>query len=116
MPDAYESAYEQSLSQPSRFWAAAADQIEWVRRPRAVVDDSRPPMVRWFPGGMLNTCYNALDLHVSLGRGEQDALIYDSPVTDTLRHISYAALRDEVAGLAGVLRDLGVEKGDRVLV
>jgi propionyl-CoA synthetase len=116
MSDAYGSAYEQSLSQPSRFWAAAADQIEWLRRPRAIVDDSRPPMARWFPGGMLNTCYNALDLHVASGRGEQDALVYDSPVTGALRRLRYRELRDEVARLAGALRDLGVEKGDRVLL
>jgi propionyl-CoA synthetase len=114
--DAYEGAHAQSLAQPARFWAAAADQIEWVRRPRAVMDESHPPMTRWFPGGMLNTFYNAVDLHVALGRGDQDALVYDSPVTGTLRRFTYRELQAEVARLAGVLRDLGVEKGDRVIL
>ena len=108
MSDAYADAYAQSLAQPARFWARAADQIEWVRRPRAIMDDSKPPSARWFPGGMLNTCYNALDLHVALGRGEQDALVYDSPVTGAIRRLRYRELRDEVARLAGALRDLGV--------
>jgi propionyl-CoA synthetase len=116
VPDAYEDAYAESLAQPARFWARAADQIEWVRRPRAAMDTSRPRKVRWFPGGVLNTCYNAVDLHVAMGRGEQDALIYDSPVTGAARRISYRGLLDEVARFAGVLRDLGVEKGDRVLL
>ena len=85
MPGAYEKAYEESLADPRSFWARAAEDIEWLRRPRAVLDDSEPPMVRWFPGGVLNTCANALDLHVQAGRGDQPALVYDSPVTGTLR-------------------------------
>jgi propionyl-CoA synthetase len=117
MSDAYESAYAESVRQPARFWSRAADQIEWVRRPRAAMDTaSQPPMVRWFPGGMLNTCHNAVDLHVALGRGAQTALVYDSPVTGAVRRISYRELLDETARFAGVLRDLGVEKGDRVLL
>jgi propionyl-CoA synthetase len=116
MTDAYESAYAESLTQPARFWGKAADQIEWVRRPRATMDTSHPPKIRWFPGGRLNTCYNAVDLHVAMGRGEQAALIYDSPVTGAFRRISYRELLDETARFAGVLRDLGVEKGDRVLL
>jgi propionyl-CoA synthetase len=117
MSDAYESAYAESVRQPARFWSRAADQIEWVRRPRAAMDTaSQPPMVRWFPGGMLNTCHNAVDLHVALGRGAQTALVYDSPVTGAVRRISYRELLDQTARFAGVLRDLGVEKGDRVLL
>jgi propionyl-CoA synthetase len=116
MPDAYESAYAESLGEPARFWRKAADQIEWVRRPRATMGTSHPGKVRWFPGGMLNTCYNAVDLHVAMGRGEQAALVYDSPVTGAARRISYGGLLDEIARFAGVLRDLGVEKGDRVLL
>jgi propionyl-CoA synthetase len=114
--NAYDDAYADSLAQPARFWARAADEIEWVRRPRAVFDTADTPTPRWFPGGMLNTCHNALDLHITLGRGDQNALIYDSPVTDSVRHLTYAELRDEVARFAGVLRDLGVERGDRVLI
>ncbi len=116
MSNTTEAELARSLSDPARFWAEAAEQIEWVRRPRAVMDSSTPPMVRWFAGGMLNTCYNALDLHVAMGRGDQVALIHDSPVTNTLRRFSYRELLDEVARFAGALRDLGVEKGDRVLL
>ena len=113
---AYEAAYAESLENPVRFWAKAAEQIEWMRRPRAVLDDSHPPILRWFPGGMLNTCSNALDLHVASGRAEQAALVYDSPVTDTVRSISYRELLDEVSRFAGALTALGVERGDRVLI
>jgi propionyl-CoA synthetase len=116
MPDAYESAYAESLAQPARFWRKAAEQIEWVRRPRATMDTSDFGTVRWFPGGMVNTCYNAVDLHVAMGRGEQVALVYDSPVTGAARRISYRGLLDEIARFAGVLQDLGVGKGDRVLL
>jgi len=116
MSDAYESAYARSLADPVRFWGEASRQIEWARRPRAVMDTTQPPVTRWFPGGMLNTCHNAVDLHVAAGRADQPALIYDSPVTGTIRRLSYRDLQGEVARFAGVLQDLGVEKGDRVLV
>src|SRR5215510_8558882 len=76
----------------------------------------RPPFVRWFPGGVLNTCYNAVDRHVERGRGKQAALIYDSPVTKTVRTFTYADLREHVALVAGSLRDQGVAKGDRVII
>jgi propionyl-CoA synthetase len=114
--DAYDDVYRQSLADPRRFWAAAAQEIEWVRRPRAVFDDSTPPRVRWFPGAMLNSCFNAVDLHVLTGRGEQAALIYDSPVTATSRRFSYRELQLEVARAAGALAALGVERGDCVLI
>jgi len=112
----YDKTYADSLSNPQAFWLRAANEIEWVRRPRAVFDDSKPPRVRWFPGAMVNTCYNAVDLHVVAGRGDQPALVYDSPVTGTGRTLSYLELRDEVARAAGALASLGVEKGDRVLL
>src|SRR5438309_8709307 len=111
----YAQVYERSRRDPEAFWGEAAEAIAWTRRFDRVLDDSRAPFVRWFPGGMLNTCYNAVDRHVARGRGKQVALIYDSPVTDTIRRFTYAELRDEVARLAGALRTLGVEKGDRVL-
>ena len=81
-----------------------------------MLDASRPPYYRWFPGGRLNTCYNALDVHVDRGRGKQLALIYDSPVTGTVRSFTYFELRDEVARFAGALRRQGVEPGDRVIL
>ncbi|MCH7644261.1 MAG: propionyl-CoA synthetase [Myxococcales bacterium] len=116
MTDAYDDVYQRSLEDPRRFWAIAAQDIEWVRRPRAVIDDSKPPRVRWFPGGMLNSCFNAVDLHVLAGRGDQAALIYDSPVTGTTRSFSYRELQAEVARAAGALAALGVERGDCVLI
>ncbi|MFU8877588.1 MAG: propionyl-CoA synthetase, partial [Wenzhouxiangellaceae bacterium] len=108
--------HAQSLQDPEGFWGEAAALIDWDRRWDRVLDDTDPPNYRWFAGGQLNTCHNALDRHVESGRGEQAALIYDSPVTETVREYSYRELRDTVARLAGVLRDHGVEKGDRVIV
>jgi propionyl-CoA synthetase len=112
----YSAAYERSLDDPDAFWAAAADEISWTRRWDRVVDASNAPFVRWFPGGMLNTCYNAVDRHVERGRGKQTALIYDSPVTGIVKQFTYGELRDQVARLAGSLRALGLEKGDRVII
>ena len=116
MSGAYEDAYRLSLENPQAFWARAAQDIEWVRRPRAVSKELPSGLVSWFPGGSLNTCYNAVDLHVLAGRGEQAAIIHDSPLTDSIRSISYRELQDEVARLAGALLSLGVERRDRVLI
>jgi propionyl-CoA synthetase len=116
MPDATARAHAESLADPRTFWGRAAQGIDWVRRPRAVWDDRDPLRPAWFPGAMLNTCANAVDLHVATGRGAQAALVYDSPVTGTLRTYSYAQLQDEVARLAGALVALGVAPGDRVLI
>src|SRR5437899_6897142 len=108
--------YRRSLAEPEAFWAEAAAGIDWVEPWERVLDDSRAPFYRWFSGGRLNTCWNALDRHVERGRGDQPALIYDSPVTDTDAAYSYRELRDAVARFAGVLAALGVETGDRVIV
>src|SRR6185312_13978167 len=109
-------AYRRSLADPEGFWGEAAAAIDWERRWDRVLDDSRPPFYRWFRGARLNTCHNALDRHVAAGRGEQLALIYDSPVTGQIKRFTYRALTDAVARLAGALSALGVEKGDRVLI
>jgi propionyl-CoA synthetase len=116
MRSVYDEVYARSRRDPEGFWAAAAEDLHWDRRWDRVFDDSRPPYYRWFTGGMLNTCYNALDLHVDRGRGKQAALIYDSPVTQTTRTFTYLALRDEVARFAGALRQQGVNQGDRVII
>jgi len=97
-------------------WRQAAENIFWYQAPSTVLDSSNPPFYRWYPDGITNACYNALDLHVEAGRGEQLALIYDSPVTDTKRRYTYAQLLDEVSRFAGVLVSRGVGKGDRVIV
>jgi propionyl-CoA synthetase len=112
----YDDLYARAMRDPEAFWGAAAEDIYWERRWDRVLDGSRAPFHRWFVGGTLNTCYNALDLHVDRGRGKQAALIYDSPVTGTVRSFTYRELRDEVARCAGMLRAQGIEKGDRVIV
>jgi propionyl-CoA synthetase len=112
----YQELHTRSLNDPEGFWGETAEDITWIKRWDSVLDGSNPPFYRWFKGGVLNTCYNAVDRHVEAGRGEQNALIYDSPVTDTVQTITYRELRDQVARFAGVLRGLGVDKGDRVIV
>ncbi len=116
MTSRYAEAHRRSLADPESFWGEAAQAIDWEKRWDRVLDADNPPFYRWFPGGRLNTCHNALDRHVAGGRAEQAALIYDSPVTGQIQRFTYRALRDEVALLAGALRDLGVVKGDRVLI
>ncbi|MGD8702181.1 MAG: propionyl-CoA synthetase [Desulfosarcina sp.] len=116
MTNPYDAAFEQSINDPDGFWAKAAEDCHWYKRWDKVLDDSNKPFYRWFTGGEINTCYNALDYHIDQGRGEQLALIYDSPVTDTITKYTYNQLRDEVAKFAGVLKAQGVEKGDRVLI
>jgi propionyl-CoA synthetase len=113
---AYASVYRRSLEEPEAFWAEAAEALHWFEPWRRVLDDSRAPFHRWFEGGRFNTAYNCLDRHVENGRGAQAALIYDSPVTGTVRAFSYRELRNEVARFAGALRRLGVTKGDRVII
>jgi propionyl-CoA synthetase len=112
----YAAVHARSLADPEGFWGEVADAIDWTRRWDRVLDASRAPFYRWFAGGALNTCWNALDRHVAAGRGEQAALIYDSPVTGTIESFSYRALRDRVARFAGALKGLGVAKGDRVII
>ena len=112
----YDQAYAASIADPEQFWAAAASALHWDRAWERVLDDSAAPLYRWFSGGELNTCYNAIDRHVLSGRADQKAVIYDSPVTHVKRTITYRELRDEVARFAGMLRSLGVERGDRVII
>ncbi|MFI7419987.1 propionyl-CoA synthetase [Nonomuraea sp. NPDC049684] len=107
----YDEAYRRSIQRPEEFWAQAARDIDWDVAPAVVSDGSR-----WFPDGRLNTCHNALDRHVAAGRGEQAALIHDSPVTGAVRTITYAELLDEVARTAGMLKALGVTAGDTVVI
>ena len=112
----YEDVFRRSLGDPAGFWAEAATAVDWYRQPQTILDDSNPPFYRWFRGGTLNTCHNALDRHVGAGRAAQPALIYDSPVTGTKKVFTYRELRDETATFAAVLAGLGVGKGDRVLI
>ena len=112
----YRTIYRNSMENPEEFWAKTAAELVWTKPWEKVIDDSDAPYYEWFAGGEINTCYNALDRHCEQGRGDQAALIYDSPVTGTVRSYSYAELRDEVAVFANALQNHGVEKGDRVIV
>ncbi|MDP7638940.1 MAG: AMP-binding protein, partial [Candidatus Hydrogenedentes bacterium] len=116
MSGKYDDVYAAWQADPEKFWAGAADDIQWHKKWDRVLDDTRAPLYRWYAGGEVNTCYNALDYHVENGRADQAALIYDSPVTATARTYTYGELRDETARFAGALRALGVDKGDRVLI
>src|SRR5207247_448916 len=112
----FDEVYRRSLAEPETFWAEAAAAIDWVEPWQRVLDDERAPFYRWFAGGRLNTCHNALDRHVEGGRGDQPALIYDSPLTGAGATFTYRELRDAVAMFAGALAARGVERGDRVIV
>jgi len=116
MTSRHDEVYGRSISDPEAFWAEAAADVHWFKTWDSVLDSSNKPFYRWYTGAEVNTCYNALDVHVDNGRGDQAALIYDSPVTDTIKTFSYRELRDKVALFAGVLAAQGVTKGDRVIV
>ena len=112
----FTEVHKRSIEDREGFWAEVAEGIDWVKKWDKVLDDSNAPLYRWFEGGELNTCYNMLDRHVENGRGEQAALIYDSPVTESKRTYSYSELLDLVANFAGALANQGVGKGDRVII
>lgn len=116
MSEKFNAVYQRSITDPQGFWGEAAEAVHWYSPPGVVLDNSNAPFTQWFADGEINACYNALDLHVEQGRAEQAALIYDSPVTNTVRSYTYGELRDEVARLAGVLEAQGVGKGDRVII
>lgn len=116
MSRGYAETFRRSIEDPDGFWGEAADAIQWDKHWDLVLDATRAPLYRWFTGGRLNTCYNCLDYHVETGRGEQTALIYDSPVTGTVARYSYRELTERVALFAGALRALGVAKADTVLL
>ncbi|THD72806.1 propionyl-CoA synthetase [Thalassobius vesicularis] len=113
---AYKDVYAAWKSDPEGFWMDAAKAIDWDQAPSKALFAENAPLYEWFKDGMVNTCWNAVDRHVEAGRGEQTAIIYDSPVTHTKRTISYVELRNRVASLAGALRAKGIEKGDRVII
>lgn len=133
-PKDYAQEFRRSVEDPAGFWEEKAEQVKWFKKWDQVLDHSHPPFTKWFKGGWynqiksrgylinnlvsgkVNTCYNAVDYHVENGRKDQVALIYDSPVTNTVKKYTYGQLREEVARVAGALHSLGVSKGDRVLI
>ncbi len=112
----YQELFQKSIKDPEGFWGEAAEAITWTKKWDKVLDDSNKPFYRWFTGGEMNTCFNALDRHVKSGRGEQVALIYDSPVTNTIRKYTYTELLDQVSRFAGALKKLGVQKGTTAII
>lgn len=112
----FDAVFQQSIENPEKFWGEAAKDITWYKECDKVLDSSNPPFYKWFVGGKMNTCYNAIDRHVENGRGDQVAIIYDSPVTDTLEKITYNDLLTRVSTFAGGLTDLGIAKGDTVVI
>ena len=116
MGEKYKAAFAESLQQPAEFWKAQADSIDWFRKPENILSKGENGNDVWFADGELNTAHIALDFHVDNGRADQPALIYDSPVTNTIQTYTYRELRDNVALFAGALENLGVVKGDRVII
>ena len=112
----YKEVYASWKADPDAFWLDAAEAIDWDRKPTRALNERNAPLYEWLDDGLVNTCWNAVDRHVEAGRGNQDAIIHDSPVTGTKSRITYAELRDRVARLAGALAAKGVSKGDRVIV
>ncbi|MGB1034898.1 MAG: AMP-binding protein, partial [Primorskyibacter sp.] len=112
----YQDVYAAWKNDPESFWMEAAQAIDWTQAPSKALSHTGDDMFEWFADGTTNTCWNAVDRHVEAGRGEQTAIIYDSPITQTKRAISYVELRNRVANLAGALRAKGIEKGDRVII
>jgi propionyl-CoA synthetase len=112
----YQETFNRSLSNPDEFWSEAADKVKWIKKFDKVVHCERKPFYRWFKGGKINTCYNALDRHIEEGNGDRTALIFDSAMTNTKKKFSYKELKDATAKLAGGLQRQGVKKGDRVII
>jgi propionyl-CoA synthetase len=116
MASRYGEVYAGWQKDPEAFWAQAAREIDWVEAPRQIFDPKAGVYGRWFPDATCNTCFNAVDRHAKGARASQDAIIYDSPVTGQKKRYTYAQLLDEVSTLAAVLVEMGVTKGDRVIV
>ena len=112
----YKDVYARWQADPEAFWLEAAEAIDWVEKPGKALFDDNAPLYEWFSDATVNTCWNAVDRHVERGRGEQTAIIHDSPITGSKREISYIELRNRVAMLAGALRAKGIGKGDRVII
>jgi propionyl-CoA synthetase len=112
----YAEVYSRWKRDPQDFWAEAAEAVHWYEKPKKIFDANAGVYGRWFTDGLCNTCYNAVDKNVVEGRGDQPAIVYDSPVTATKRAITYAELLEEVRAFAAILQDFGVSKGDRVII
>ena len=116
MSSTYNSVFSQSIQNKEDFWSKAAEDVRWIEKPNQILDASNPPFYKWFKGGKINTCFNALDRHVEEGNGDRTAIIFDSAMTGVKKKYSYQELTKEVSILAGALQAHGVQKGDRVII
>ncbi|KAG0414361.1 hypothetical protein HPB47_008490, partial [Ixodes persulcatus] len=112
----YDKTYQRSIELPEVFWPQVAENLVWERKWTRVVDDVKRPFTKWFPGGEISVCYNAVDRHVEAGKGDKVAIIHDSPVTQTVTKITYKQLKEQVSKVASVLSKWGIKKGDRVII
>ena len=112
----YKAAFESAQADPEKFWMDAASHVDWVEPPSKALFSDDAPFYEWFKDAQVNTCYNAVDRHVKNGKGDQTAIIYDSPITDSKGKVSYAELQEQTAALGGALQAQGIEKGDRVII
>ena len=116
MSNKYKETYQRSITDAEGFWSDVSKDVFWYKKPTKILNSSKPPFYKWFSDGITNTCYNAIDLHVKNGKGEKIAIIYDSPITNSKKKITYSELKDKVAIFAGALKNQGIEKGDRVII
>ncbi len=116
MASKYQKIYQRSIQNAESFWSEVANDIFWYKKPSKILNSDNPPFYKWFQDGITNTCYNAVDLHVKNGNGAKVAIIYDSPITNSQKKITYAQLKDQVSIFAGALVNQGIKKGDRVII
>ena len=116
MNNNFKKIYENSIKEPENFWREIADDIFWFKKPKKILNKSKPPFYKWFEDGITNTCYNALDIHIDGGRGDKTCLIYDSPITGNKKQFTYKELREKVSKFAGALTNQGIKKGDRAII
>ena len=116
MTTKYDDVYQKSIQNRDAFWSEIADEIFWYKKPKKILNSKNPPFYKWYEDGTTNSCYNAVDLHVENGKGKKLAIIYDSPITNTQKKITYSELKDKVSTFAGVLINQGIKKGDRVII
>jgi len=112
----YKEIYDSSIKNKEDFWKKVSDDIFWYKKPTKILNTSNPPFYKWFEDGITNTCYNALDFHIDKGMGEKLALIWDSPITNSKEKYTFNQLKEKVALFAGALKNLGVNKGDRIII
>ena len=112
----YQEIYKHSIQNAESFWSDVAKDIFWYKKPSKILNSDNPPFYKWFQDGITNTCYNAVDLHVKNGKGKKTAIIYDSPITNSQKKITYDQLKDQVSVFAGALVNQGIKKGDRVII